>query len=355
MKSKDKRKLLVVDDILINRMTLGALFEDQYDVIEAENGKKALEMINKHNEEIDVVLLDIVMPELDGFGVLEIMRNDGTINSVPVIMITGENDDHSVLKAYKLGVSDMIEKPFNSEIVYRRVQNVIELYRHKRAVEDELRENKIRLAEQTRRVVKSNQLIIEALSTTVEFRSLESGEHLQRVVSIVKALLTECADDYSLSENRIEIIANAAAVHDIGKVAIPDAILHKPARLTEEEFEIMKQHTVKGGEMLESLNRGSDIEYFDYYYDICRHHHEKWDGRGYPDGLKGDQIPIAAQATGLADVYDALVNERCYKPRFTHEKAMSMILGGECGEFNPVLINAMERIAPKLAMQDLEQ
>lgn len=344
---RTRGKMLVVDDIITNRMILKVLFDGEYDVIEAENGVQALEMIKEHNDELEMILLDIVMPELDGFGVLERLGNS-IKDRIPVIIISGENDDKSMLNAYKMGVADLIEKPFNSEIVQRRVQNVSDLYRHKREMEKELEIHKKLLDEQTKKIQKSNRFVIDVLSTTVEFRSLESGEHVRRVRLLTEALLREAKTEYPLSDEEIEIISNAAAIHDIGKIAIPDAILHKPGILTTEEFEVMKTHTIKGCEILENINSEDNMDFYNYYYEICRHHHERWDGRGYPDGLKGDEISIWAQATGLADVYDALVNERVYKRAYSHEEAMRMICDGECGEFNPVLLEAFKRLAPRL-------
>lgn len=343
-----KRKLLVADDIAINRLILRALFEQDFDVLETENGVEALRELRAHPDEIAVLLLDLEMPEMDGFGVLRGMRESGLMERIPVVMISGSSDDEKTLLSYKLGVSDLIEKPFNADITYRRVSNIVDLYDHKRGLEEQVEDYKEQLREQTRKIRKSNQFIIDALSTTVEFRSLESGEHVKRVRVLTKALLRRMRGQYDFSDDEIEIISNAAAIHDIGKIAIPDSILHKPGKLTPEEFEIMKTHTVRGGEILQNLNRDENLEFFPYYYDICRHHHERWDGRGYPDGLKGDDISIWAQATGLADVYDALTNERVYKRAYSHDKAVRMIVGDECGVFGPALLESFLSIQEEL-------
>lgn len=337
-----RKKLLVADDIAINRLILRALFEKDFDVLETENGIEALRELQNHSQEIAVVLLDLEMPEMDGFGVLRGMRESGLMDRIPVVMISGSSDDVKTLQSYKLGVSDLIEKPFNADITYRRVRNVVDLYTHKRGLEEQVEDYREQLREQTKKIRKSNQFIIDALSTTVEFRSLESGEHVKRVRILTKALLKRMRGQYHFSDDEIEIISGAAAIHDIGKIAIPDSILHKPGRLTPEEFEIMKTHTVRGGEILQNL------EFFRYYYDICRHHHERWDGGGYPDGLRGDEISIWAQATGLADVYDALVNERVYKRAYSHDKAVEMIVGNECGVFGPQLLKNFLAIQEEL-------
>ncbi|MDR1193756.1 MAG: response regulator [Peptococcaceae bacterium] len=344
----ENKKLLVVDDIELNRMILTNLFMDEFDVLEAENGQVALELLSRYGTDIAIVLLDIVMPVVDGFGVLQGMNESNLIHTVPVIMITGENDDEKSLKGYELGVSDLLNKPFNSKIVYRRVHNVVDLYAHKHNLEQKLQEQKEVLEKQAERIRQSNQFVIDALSTTVEFRNLESGEHIKRVRVLTKILLETATTYYPLTQEEIEVISGAAAMHDIGKIAIPDAILLKPGPLTKDEFEIMKTHTTRGCEILTSLNYVQDQEYYKYCYDICRHHHERWDGKGYPDGLRGDDIPIWAQSTSIADVYDALTSKRVYKPAYTHEQAISMILRGECGAFNPRLLECLERVQGSL-------
>lgn len=348
-----KRKLLVVDDIELNRVILLELFSSQFDVLEATNGREALDLLQVYGEQIAIVLLDIVMPVMNGFDVLHEMNLNGMINVTPVILITGENDDEVVLRGYDYGVSDLINKPFNSEIVYRRVNNVVELYLSKNNLEQKLREQKELLENQSRRLRQSNQFVIDALSTTVEFRDCESGQHIKRIRELTRILLEKAIKYYPLTQEQINIISSASAMHDIGKIAIPDSILLKPGRLTPEEFEIMKTHTLKGCDILQSLNYTQDMEYFNYCYEICRHHHERWDGKGYPDGLRGDEIAVWAQATSIADVYDALVSKRVYKEAYTHSDAISMILKGECGAFNPLLLECLSEARDVLNEQML--
>ncbi len=263
-------------------------------------------------------------------------------------MITGEDDDEKTLIGYSLGVADLLKKPFNPDIVLRRVYNVVDLYTYKRSLEEKLNEQKEILKKQEYRLRQSNQFVIDALSTTVEFRSSESGEHIKRIRVLTKILLEHIQHEYNLSEQQIEVISGASAMHDIGKIAIPDSILLKPGRLTNEEFDVMKSHTVHGCEILESLNYEQDNEYYNYCYEICRHHHERWDGSGYPDGLKGDEISIWAQTTALADVYDALTSKRVYKDAYSHDEAVRMILNGECGAFNPKLMDSFRAIQENL-------
>jgi len=342
--SRQQKKLLVVDDIPINRLILADLFQEEYEVLEAENGQQALELILQYREQIAIVLLDIVMPVMDGFQVLERMAKLDLIQTIPVIMITGESDDEKTLMGYALGVSDIISKPFNPKIVSRRVNNVVKLYSHRQELERELKKQKEMLEQQARRIHQSSQFVIDALSTTVEFRNMESGEHIMRVRTLTKIFLEEMREFYPLTDEQIKTIANVSAMHDIGKIVISDAILLKPGPLTMEEFEIMKTHTIRGCEILDTLNYTQDEESYRYSYDICRHHHERWDGRGYPDGLKGDEISIWAQAASLADVYDALTSERVYKQAYSHEETIRMILNGECGAFNPRLLDMLVRV-----------
>lgn len=342
--SRQQKKLLVVDDIPINRLILADLFQEEYEVLEAENGQQALELILQYREQIAIVLLDIVMPVMDGFQVLEQMAKMDLIQTIPVIMITGESDDEKTLMGYALGVSDIISKPFNPKIVSRRVNNVVKLYSHRQELERELQKQKEMLEQQARRIHQSSQFVIDALSTTVEFRNMESGEHILRVRTLTRIFLEEMREFYPLTDEQIKTIANVSAMHDIGKIVISDAILLKPGPLTMEEFEIMKTHTIRGCEILDTLNYTQDEESYRYSYDICRHHHERWDGRGYPDGLKGDEISIWAQATSLADVYDALTSERVYKQAYSHEETIRMILNGECGAFNPRLLDMLVRV-----------
>ena len=344
----EKKKLLVVDDVELNRVVLGELFKTQFDVIHANNGKEALEMIKRHKNSLAIVLLDLVMPGMDGFEVVRAMLDMEIGREIPVIMITCESEDDKVLTGYTLGVADFIGKPFNPDIVQRRVNNTVELYSNKQELERKLREQKEMLEQQSHRLRMSNRFVIDALSTTVEFRSLESGQHITRVRAFTRILLEHLRTHYHLTAEEIETISNVSAMHDIGKIAIPDAILLKPGPLTKDEFETMKLHTVKGCEILESINYTYEEDTYRYCYEICRHHHERYDGSGYPDGLKGEDIPIWAQATSLADVYDALTSARVYKEAYTHEQAVEMIFRGECGQFNPRLIDCLRLLKDTL-------
>ena len=351
MMGTEKRQILVVDDVELNRAILAELFQDSYEVLEAENGCQALELLEAHHDDILIVLLDIIMPVMDGFEMLQNMAHRTWKEEIPVVLITSENSDNALLKGYELGVSDIINKPFNPNIVKRRVDNTIELYLHKRHLEALVRQQVETLEKQTLKLNRFNEFIIDTLSTVVEFRSCESGTHIRRVREITRLLLESLSfryPEYDLPHGAIDKMVSAASMHDIGKIAIPDAVLNKPGRLTAEEFEIMKTHSLKGCELLQSINEGQDEEYYRFCYDICRSHHERWDGSGYPDGLAGNNIPIWAQVVSLADVYDALTSERVYKAAYTHAQAVSMILNGECGVFNPRLLNSFLSVASRL-------
>lgn len=341
---KIKRTILIVDDMEINRAILCEMFYKEYDVLEASNGKEALNCIFEKQTQIDIVLLDIVMPELDGFGVLKELHVQGLLEHIPVIMITAENSENVMKKGYALGVADIINKPFNPDIVRRRVKNILALYSRQERLEELVKQ-------QTEALRKQSRQLVDILSNIIEFKNTESGQHILNIRVITRFLLEKLVagfPEYSLTHNQIEIISEAAAMHDIGKIAVPDVILNKPSKLTKEEFQIMQTHTVKGCEVAEKLRAIRNNEYMDYCLDICRHHHERWDGKGYPDGLKGEEITIWSQAVSLADVYDALTSVRVYKPAFSAEEAIDMIMNGECGTFNPKLLVCLVENAEEL-------
>lgn len=347
--NKRTDKILIVDDSEMNRDILSDMLDEKYEILEAENGVAALEIMRLHGADISLVLLDIVMPEMDGFEVLETMNREHIIESLPVIMISAENGTGHIKQAYDLGVSDYISRPFDAEVVRKRVNNTLKLYAKQKCLIE-------MVVDQIYEKQKSNQMMINILSHIVEFRNGESGQHVLHVnilTSILLKYICKKTDKYRLTSEDIELIAMASSLHDIGKIAIPDEILNKPGRLTREEFEIMKTHSAVGASMLDDIPFSKDEPLIKLAYEICRWHHERWDGRGYPDGLKGEEIPISAQAVSLADVYDALTSERVYKAAFSHEKAVEMILNGECGAFNPLLLECLKENA-ELIRRELE-
>lgn len=339
----EKQKILIVDDSEMNRAILTGILDDGYDFLEAENGLQALDVLRAHRD-ISLVLLDIVMPELDGFGVLSVMGEQHWIDQTPVIMISAESDSMLVERAYQLGATDYIGRPFDKSVVRRRVINTLMLYGKQKHL---MR----MITEQVYRREKSNRLMTGILSHIVEFRNAESGPHVQHIQTVSELLLRQLArktDRYTLTEDDIALISTASALHDIGKISIPDSILNKPGKLTAEEFEIVKTHAAVGASILQNLPMTQDEPLIQVAYQICRWHHERYDGHGYPDGLVGDQIPITAQVVSLADVYDALTGERCYKKAYPHETAVRMIQNGECGVFNPLLIECLLDIQDQL-------
>lgn len=349
-----RNKVLIVDDVELNREILTEILGDDYPVIEADNGKTALKMLQEYRDEIAVLLLDLIMPEMDGFAVLEMMKKHALLDKIPVLVISGESSVKAEKQCFDYGVSDFIRKPFDNTLVRRRVKNVTDLFLYKNNLEEKVQQQTETLRKQYRllqlqaeRLRESNNKIIDVLGTVVEGRDLESGEHVQRVKDYTRILAKQLMEDYpeyGLTQERVDVITAASALHDIGKIAIPDHILLKPGKLTDEEFECMKSHTTRGSEIISKIRGVWDEEYGKTSYEICRHHHEKYDGRGYPDGLKGDEIPISAQIVSIADVYDALVNERVYKRAFSKDQAFHMIVTGECGVFSPKLLECFRRV-----------
>lgn len=338
-----KYKVLIVDDSDTNRAILAEILREEYDIIEANSGRNAIEILKDSNE-ISLVLLDVIMPQMDGYEVLERMNRMGIIEDVPVIMISAESSPGFITKAYDLGASDYVSRPFETTVVQRRVKNTITLYAKQRRLLDIV-------ADQIYEKEKNNNLMISILSHIVEFRNGESGAHVIHINIITELLLKQLmkkSSKYDLSMSDIRLISTASSLHDIGKIAIPDEILNKPGRFTPKEYEIMKTHSEIGASMLKNLTEYQNEPLMKASYEICRWHHERYDGKGYPDGLKGDEIPISAQIVSIADVYDALTSERCYKKAYSHEKAIEMICGGECGAFNPLLIECLMDISEYL-------
>lgn len=332
-----KQQILIVDDSELNRDILAEILHQDFRTLEAKSGEECLSMLRQYGMGISLVLLDIVMPGMDGFAVLEEMNRNHWLEDIPVIMISSEETESFIRRAYEMGVSDYISRPFDAKVVYRRVYNTIKLYVKQRRlvtlVTDQIREKE-----------KNSQILVDILSHIVEFRNGESGLHVQHIKMLTRILLEKLVqktDKYNLKWSDQSMITLASALHDIGKIGIDEKILNKPGRLTSEEFNEMKKHTLIGASMLKSLGVYQDEELVKVAYQICRWHHERYDGKGYPDGLKGEEIPISAQVVSVADVYDALTSERVYKKAFSHEKAMEMILAGECGTFNPLLLECL--------------
>lgn len=341
---KDRNLALIVDDSELNRSMLADILSDEYDIIEAENGLEAISQFEKHQFDISLVLLDIVMPEMDGFEVLAIMSKNKWIERVPVIIISAESSSSYIDNAYDLGATEFISRPFDPKTVQRRASNTVMLYSKQNMLEN-------MVTEQMLDKEKSNLIMVELLSHIVELRNGESGMHVLNIRSITKMLLTQLcrtSDRYASIRSKISLIANASSLHDIGKISVPEHILNNPGSLSADEWVVMKAHSMAGANILESTRYYPDEELVRVARDICRWHHERYDGGGYPDALVGEQIPIEAQVVALADVYDALTHKRVYKEAISHEESMRMILYGECGAFNPLLLQCLVDIAPQL-------
>lgn len=340
----ERDKILIADDEKINRDILKFIFEEQYETLEAEDGQEAIDLIGEHKDELAVVFLDLLMPGKTGLDVLEFMADKGYNAFLPVIMITAEATAETDEKAYEYGAMDIIYKPFVPKVIMRRTKNIVDLFAYKSNIEEKLEKRTEALFKSRERLRRHNDFLINALSSVVEFRSLESGEHIQRVKYYTKVMLKYLRrnyPEYGITEEQAEYIINASALHDLGKIAIADNILLKPGKLTPQEFEEMKKHTTYGCELLENFKQDED-EFYRYCYEICRSHHERYDGGGYPDGLKGEDIPIWAQVVSLADVFDALVSERVYKSAYAATTAIKMIEGEECGVFSPKILDCFD-------------
>ena len=348
-----REKVLIVEDMEINREILVNILEDEYAILQAKDGIEALEVIDREQDDIVAILLDLVMPNKDGFEVMQELKDRGLMKKIPVLVISASNQPSTEAKCLEFGVADFIGKPFDSSIVKKRVRNVAYYYVYKNDLEERVEEqtSKLRkqnkmLKEQADKLREVNESIIDMLGAVVEYRSLESGQHIQRVKGYTRILGTYVMHEYpeyNLTESEFDVIVAACALHDVGKVAIPDCILLKPGRLTDEEFKEMKEHTTRGCKILENIKELWEGHYGKASYDICRYHHERYDGRGYPDGIAGEDIPISAQLVAIADVYDALTNDRCYKKAFEPDEACDMIVRGDCGKFSAKILDAFEK------------
>ena len=341
---KVKQQILIVDDSEMNREILTEMLQDDFRILEAENGEEALKMLKQYDTGISLMLLDIVMPVMNGFEVLAAMAREHWMDDIPVIMISSEGSEEYIRRAYEMGIADYIRRPFDAKIVYQRVFNTIKLYAKQRRLIS-------LVADQIYEKEKNNRMMVGILSQIVEFRNGESGPHVLHIQTLTRLLLERLVQktgQYRLSWSEQYMISMASALHDIGKIGIDEKILNKPGKLTKEEFDIMKTHTLIGATMLENFKMYQGEILLEVAYQICRWHHERYDGKGYPDGLVGEEIPISAQVVSLADAYDALISDRVYKKAYSHEQAMKMILNGECGAFNPVLLECLTDIQDHL-------
>lgn len=348
--------ILIFEDNSIDRAILVELFRSEYKILEAENGKEGLDLLKNNLPSIAIVLLDNIMPVMDGFAVLEYLKEKNILTKIPFIMITGESSAEMERKGYEYGIISYVKKPYHPEVVKQVVQNAVGWFKYKMQLELMVKKQNINmqkqnsvLRQQTKKLNHVNEILIDSLSNIVEFRNMESKQHIKRIREYSLCLgksVMKLYPEYELTPEKLIQIGWASSLHDIGKIAIPDTIILKPAKLTPDEFELIKSHTTKGAEIIQHRVRLNDRAIYDYAYDIARHHHEKYDGKGYPDGLKGDEISIAAQIVSLVDVYDALTSKRVYKMAYESDKAYQMILNGHSGNFSPKLLKAFAEVKP---------
>ncbi|MDE6744621.1 MAG: response regulator [Lachnospiraceae bacterium] len=346
--------ILIFEDNTIEREILAELFRGEYKILEAENGKKGIELLNSNFQSIAVVLIDNMMPVMDGFEVMKFLKEKNVMNKIPFIMITGQDSWEFEKRGYEYGIVSYIKKPYQAEVIKQVVSNAVGWFHYKMQLEvvvkkqnDNIQKQNDRLKKQAKKLSQLNEILIDSLSNIVEFRNLESKQHIKRVREFVQCLgksIIKLYPEYELTPEKLDQISWASSLHDIGKIALPDNIILKSGRLTEDEFELIKSHTTKGEEIISQAIQLNDKNIFDYACDIARHHHEKYDGNGYPDGLKGDEISIAAQIVSLVDVYDALTSKRVYKDAYEPDRAYQMIINGHTGTFSPKLLKAFTEV-----------
>lgn len=345
-----RQSVLIVDDSELNRKMLGQMLGSRFDIAEAASGEACLQLLEQNATGISIVLLDIHMPGIDGFTVLEEMNQKNLLEQIPVIMISSEDTADAVRRAFDLGASDYISRPFDAKVVYQRIINTIQLYAKQRRLS-------AMAADLAFEKERASRMMIGILSQVVEKRNGESRDHVQRVAQLTSMLLAGLAqktDRYPLTREMRRTIATAAALHDIGKMEICEDLLHKEGPLTEAERRTLQSHTLLGAQMLEEQPECRDDAFARTAYNICRWHHERYDGGGYPDGLQGEQIPIEAQVVGLADVYERLVSRPVDGHARTHSEVVQMICTGVCGAFNPLLLDCLQDMEVEIAraMQD---
>ena len=346
--------VLIFEDNAIDRAILTELFQADYKILEADNGKSGLALLNSHYQSIAIVLLDYLMPVMDGFAVLERLKDKNILNKIPFIMITGEDSSEVEKRGYEYGIVSYVKKPYQPEVVKQVVSNAIGWFQYKMELEvvvrkqnESIRKQNGILIQQAKKLKHLNEILIDSLSNIVEFRNLESKQHIKRIREFTLCLgksMMKLYPECGLTPEQLDQIGWASSLHDIGKIAIPDNIILKPGKLTDDEFELIESHTTKGAEIILHSVRLNDKTIFDYAYDIARHHHEKYDGKGYPDGLKGDEISIAAQIVSLVDAYDALTSKRIYKAAYSTDKAYQMIVTGQSGVFSSKLLKAFSEV-----------
>lgn len=342
---KERTTILIAEDVEINRSILKEMFEEQYEVAEAEDGQVAIDYLKENGDKVACLLLDLVMPVKTGFDVMEFMKEEGMMASIPIILITGDNSKETEETAYNYGASDVIYKPYIERVVMRRVKNVVDLYTHKNHMEALVKEKTLEIQEQSKRLIETNEMVLEALGRVVGYKTNESKEHTSRIRKFTRIMLNYVAKfhpEYELDQEKIDMIVRATAMHDIGKLGIPDEVLLRYGKRSPADEKLMQSHTTIGCEILQSFSQISDQQFHHYCYDICRHHHERWDGKGYPDQLVEDELSLAVQIVSLVDAYEELITENAYHTPYTHQTAVQAIRDGEEGAFSPLALECFE-------------
>lgn len=343
--------ILIVDDIMTNRMILANILEDDFDIYQAEDGKQALDALFSHQVTPAIVLLDIMMPGMSGFDVIEVMKADPVLSHISVLFITAADDEEAEIKGLRMGAVDYIYKPFRPEAVKTRVMTHLKLHKYNESLEK-------MVAAQVKELTQAKDKMFENMANIIEYRNLESGEHVKRTKLLTQVfldyLIAHPMQDYLIDPDDYDIISKSVPLHDVGKIGIPDNVLLKPGSLTRDEYEIIKTHTTIGSEIILSMLDFEDEKYMNYCNDICRHHHERWDGTGYPDKLREAEIPLVARIVSIVDVYDALVSERVYKAAMSHEQALAVLNLGAGTQFDPYLIKVLNEIEGKFRETEAE-
>ena len=353
-----RNKILIVDDSLFNRQVLKDILKGKYEVAEASDGQDALGMIEEQKKEIAAVLLDIVMPKMDGIALLKELNAKKYLSEFPVLMVTGEKSFETLAECFKYGASDYIRKPVQHDFVIEKVEKLVGLYMQNHEYKEKLEKQTMTLRNQYKMLLaqseqlkKVNDNVIEMLGTIVEYRNLENRSHIKKISGFTEILanhMMEAYPEYGLTPEKIKVIVSVCVLHDIGKILIRDSVLLKPGKLTPEEKEYVRSHPLRGFEIADSITEAWGKEYQQCCREITRSHHERYDGNGYPDGLKGDEIPISAQLVSLADCYEALISENFYKSAVSYDEAYDMIIQGEKGVFSPKLLECFRQAKREL-------
>lgn len=344
--------ILIVDNDEVNRKELADIFRDEYKILEVSNEKDGLDVFKAHITSLAAILVNLTIVIKGNFQVLKKLSQRKVLSQIPFIMITSEETVEYESKGFEYGIISYIRKPFYPDAIKQMVDNVIQVFQYKRQLELTVRGQTEKMKDTVLKAAAERQkhtthVLIESLSNIIEFRNLESEQHVKRIREFTFSLgrsVMHLYPEYELTEEKIDLIGWASSLHDIGKIVVPDNIILKPGKLNADEYEIIKSHTTKGAEIIERVIHIDNERFCEYAYDIARHHHEKYDGKGYPDGIKGEEISIAAQIVALIDVYDALSSKRVYKAAYDTEKAYQMVVNGHSGSFSPKLLKAFTEV-----------